>query len=81
MVKGIVNAFDHMEFCLVLHLTNTSVHAKRVAKWQPILLPHMLVLLPTSTPGSKYWLPANKTKFLTLWGPCLCIKYFGIVNV
>ena len=43
MVKGIVNAFDHMEFCLVLHLTNTSVDAKRAVKLQPILLPGILV--------------------------------------
>ena len=55
MVKGIVNAFDHMEFCLVLHLTNmcTSVDVKKAVKWQLILLPGMLVLLPTFTPCSK----------------------------
>ena len=34
MDKGIVNAIDRMEFCLVLHLTNTSVYAKRAVKWQ-----------------------------------------------
>ena len=60
MVKGIVNAFDHMEFCLVLHLKNTSVDAKRAVKLQPILLPGILVLLPTFTLGSKYLLPAKK---------------------
>ena len=36
MVKGIVNAFDQMEFCLVIHLTNTSVDAKRAVKQQPL---------------------------------------------
>ena len=35
MVKGIVNAFDHKEFCLVLHLRNTSVDAKRAGLLYP----------------------------------------------
>ena len=60
MAKGFVNAFDHMEFCLVLHLTNTNVDAKRAVKWQPTLLPGMLVLLPTFMLGSKCMLPAKK---------------------
>ena len=55
-----------MEFCLILHLTNTSIDAKRNVKWQPILLPGMLVLLPTFILGSKYLLPARKVCFLTL---------------
>ena len=56
--KALFNAIDHMEFCLVLHLTNTRVDAKRAVKWQPILLPGMLGLLPTFTP-SKNLRPAN----------------------
>ena len=35
MVKGIVNAFDHMEFCLVLNLT-TSTDGKWAVIWQPV---------------------------------------------
>ena len=54
MIKAIVNAFDHMEFCLVLHLTHISVDAKTAVKWQPKLLPGMLILLPA------YLLPAKK---------------------
>ena len=63
MVKGIVNAIDHVEFCLVLHLTHTSVDAKTAVKWQPILIPGMLVLLPTFILCSKYLLPAKKVNF------------------
>ena len=32
MVKGIINAFDHMEFCLVLNLTMGS---KPTVTWPP----------------------------------------------
>ena len=32
MVKGIVNAFDHMKFCLVLNLT---VGGKLAVTWPP----------------------------------------------
>ena len=30
MVKGIINAFDHMEFCLVINLTMASNWATSV---------------------------------------------------
>ena len=36
MVKGIVNAFDHMGFCLVLNLTTTRTDgelATNIATW------------------------------------------------
>ena len=56
MVKGIVNAFDHMGFCLVLNLITTCTDGK----WAVIWPPGMLVLLPTFTLGSKYLLPAEK---------------------
>ena len=36
MVKGIVNAFGHMEFCLVLNLTTTSAGGKWAVLWPPI---------------------------------------------
>ena len=64
MVKGIVNAVDHMGFCLVLNLT-TTVHVpvqmeSGLVYGHQILLPSMSVLLPTFTLGSKYLLPDKK---------------------
>ena len=56
MVKGIVNAFDQMGFCLVLNLTTTCTDGKLLYGHQ-ILLPSMLVLLPIFTLGGKYLLP------------------------
>ena len=35
MVKGIVNAFDHMGFCLVLNLTTTCTDGKQAVIWPP----------------------------------------------
>ena len=63
MVKGIVNAFDHMGFCLVLNLTSTCTDDKWAVIWPSNLLPGMLVLLPTFTLGNKYLLPAIKVNF------------------
>ena len=34
MVKGIINAFDNMEFCLILNLT---VGDKEAVTWPPII--------------------------------------------
>ena len=34
MVKGIINAFDHMEFCLVINLT---MGGNRAVTWPPIV--------------------------------------------
>ena len=34
MVKGIVNAFDHMELCLVINLT---MGGDRAVRWPPII--------------------------------------------
>ena len=34
MVKGIINAFDHMEFCLVIYLT---MGGNRAVTWPPII--------------------------------------------
>ena len=59
MVKGIVNAFDHMGLCLVLNLKTTCTDSKRAVIWPP----SMLVLLPTFTLGSKYLLSAKKVNF------------------
>ena len=60
MVKGIVNAFDHMGFCLVLNLTTPVQMGSGLLYCHQILLPSMIVLLPTFTLGSKYLLPAKK---------------------
>ena len=35
MVKGIVNAFDHMGFCLALNLTTTCTDGKWAIIWLP----------------------------------------------
>ena len=45
--KALLMPLTIWNFCLVLHLTNTSVDAKSAVKWQPSLLPGVLVLLPT----------------------------------
>ena len=59
MVKDIINAFDHMGFCLVLNLTTICTGGKWTVIWPPNFATNMLVLLPTFTPGSKYLLPAK----------------------
>ena len=63
MVKGIVNAFDHIGFWLVLKLTTTYTDGKWAAIWPLILSQGMLVLLPTFTLGSKYLPPTKKVNF------------------
>ena len=63
MVKGIVSAFDHMGFCLVLNLTTTCTDGKWAVIGHQFLLPGMLVLLSTFTLGGKYLLPAKKVNF------------------
>ena len=47
MVKGIINAFDHMEFCLVINLTMASYWSTSVCYYV------LLVLLVPFIPGSK----------------------------
>ena len=64
MVEGIINAFDHMEFCLVLNLTVSGSFATRYISW---LLPFI--------PGSKYLLLRNLLKDLILDPPGNTIKY------
>ena len=34
MVKGIINAFDHMEFCLVINLT---MGGNQAVTWPPVV--------------------------------------------
>ena len=63
MLKGIVNDFDHMGFCLVLNLTSTCTDGKSAVIWLQTLLLSILVLLPTFTLGSKYLLQTEKVNF------------------
>ena len=64
MVKGIVNAFDYMGFCLVSNLTTTCTDGKWAVIWQRnFATKYTLVLLLTFTLGSKYLLPAKKVNF------------------
>ena len=39
MVKGIDNAFDHMDFCLVRNMTTTELYCKRIVLGIQPLLP------------------------------------------
>ena len=57
MVKGIINAFDLMEFCLVIDL---KIDGNRVVMRHQYLLLGVLVLLLSCIPGSKYLLPTKK---------------------
>ena len=63
MVKGIVNAFDHMGFCLVLNLTITCTDGKWAVIWPQNFATKYVSLLPTLTLGSKYLLPAKQVNF------------------
>ena len=65
MVKGIVNAFDNMGFCLVLNLTTICTDDKWAVIWPPSFATKycMLVLIQTFTMGSKYLPPATKVNF------------------
>ena len=63
MIKGIVNAFDRMGFCLVLNLTITCTDGKWAVIWPPNFAIKYVSLLPTLTLGSKYLLPAIKVNF------------------
>ena len=51
MVNGIVNAFDHLGFCLVLNLITTCSDGSWLLYGHQILLRSMLVLLLTSKLG------------------------------
>ena len=60
MVKCIINAFDHMEFCLVLNLKMGDKPAvtkpPKIASWH--------VNFPTTiNTWSKYFLPTEKDNF------------------
>ena len=60
MVKGIVNAFDHMEFCLVINLTMGGIWA---VTRQPIIATRYVsfatTTLNTSTPYPQKKLISN----------------------
>ena len=63
MVKGIINAFDHMEFCLVLNLT-MEIMVSWLLHGHKFLLLGMLILLLLLIPGSKYLLHTERRYFL-----------------
>ena len=51
MVKGIINAFDHIEICLVIKLTLDGIWA---VTWPPIIATRYVSLQLPQIPGSKY---------------------------
>ena len=64
MIKGSINAFDHMELCLVINLTkggNWAISRPPIFD-NMLLVSGLLVLRLTFIPGSKY-LPAKKVNF------------------
>ena len=63
MVKGFVNAFDHMGFCLVLNLTTTCTDGKWAIIWPPNFATKYVSFATDFTLGSKYLLPPKKVNF------------------
>ena len=59
MVKGIINAFDHLELCLVINLTMCGTGLLYSHRY---LLLGILVLLLPFIPGSKYLFNASSKK-------------------
>ena len=74
MVKGIVNAFDHMGFCLVLNLTTTCTDGKWAVIWPPIFATQYVSFANNFTLGSKYLLPAKKIISNTDINPIKCLS-------
>ena len=60
MIKSIIDAFDHMELCLVINLTKDG---SWLFHGHQYLLLGMLDLLLPFIPGSKYLLPTKKINF------------------
>ena len=56
MVKGIINAFDHMEFCLVINLTMGD---NPTVTWPPLIATRFVSFATTL----KYLLPTEKVNF------------------
>ena len=62
MVKGIVNAFDHMGFCLVLNLRTTCTDGEWAVIWPPKFATKYISFATNFTLGSN--LPqAKKVNF------------------
>ena len=60
MFKGIINAFDHMEFCLVINLT---ISGNQAVTWPPITAIRYVNFATTLNSRymcSKYLLPTEK---------------------
>ena len=62
MVKGIINAFDHMDLCLFINL---MLVVTGLFYGHQYLLLDILVLLLPFIPGSKYLLPTEKLISIT----------------
>ena len=60
MVKGIINAFDHMEFCLIINLL---MGGNLAVTWPPIIATRYVSFATILNPGSKYLLPTEKMNF------------------
>ena len=60
MAKGIINAFDHVELCLVIYLTKGGNWA--ITMSQIFATGYVSLLLPF-IPGSKYLPPAKEVNF------------------
>ena len=60
MVKGIINAFDHLELCFVINLTMGGTGILHSHQYLHL---GMLGLLLTFTSRNKYLLPAKKVNF------------------
>ena len=58
IVKGIINAFDHMECCLVINLT---MGGNRTVRWPQIDATRYVRF--ATTLNSKYFLPTEKVNF------------------
>ena len=62
MVKGIVNAYGHMEFCLVLSLITTSICDKWAVIWPPTFATMYVSLLPANKKCMQSTLDVSKLK-------------------
>ena len=80
MVEGIINAFDHMELCLVIKLTkggNWAIYGHQYWQFATGLLVLLLPFIPGSKHASKYLLPAKQFTFI--FNTALCRKLQRII--
>ena len=60
MVLGITNAFDHMEFCLVINLT---MGGNRTVTWPAIVATRYVSFATTLNTMSQVLVPTEKVNF------------------